>query len=150
MPPPTLTAASASDPPFGNMARQMNKMMDQLQKGYFNAFPSDTWKPNVNLYENDSAYIICVDLAGVDKEKIDVVVQDQTVTLKGTRHVPLHDVDECAPAQPSHPPERIKVHLMEIDHGSFSRTVELPQDVHREKINATYRNGMLWIELPKE
>src|SRR5688572_27951696 len=144
--PPPLTATS--DPPFGSMSRQVNKMMEHLQKGYFNAFPSDTWKPNVNLYENDTAYIICVDLAGVDKDKIDVVVQDQTVTLKGTRHVPLHNVDECDP-QPPHPPERIKVHLMEIDHGSFSRTVELPHDVHRERLHATYRNGMLWIELPK-
>ena len=38
---------------------------------------------------------------------------------------------------------------MEIDHGTFSREVELPQDVDREQITATYRNGMLWIEIPK-
>ena len=136
--------------PFGNYNAQVNKMMEQLSKGYYGFMPSEVFTPNVNLYENDTAYIICVDLAGVDKDKIDVVVQDQTVTLKGTRHVPLHDVDECAPENPSHPPERVKVHLMEIDHGSFSRTVELPRDVHREQINATYRNGMLWIEVPKE
>ena len=144
-----MPSITVSEPPFQNVNRQMNKLIDQRTKGYYNFYPSDIWTPNVNLYENDSAYIICVDLAGVDKDKIDVVVHDQTVTLKGTRHVPLHDVDECAPAQSSQPPERVKVHLMEIDHGSFSRTVELPQDVHREKINATYRNGMLWIELPK-
>ncbi len=42
------------------------------------------------------------------------------------------------------------MHLMEIDHGSFARDVELPQDVHHEQINARYRDGMLWIELPKK
>jgi len=40
--------------------------------------------------------------------------------------------------------------LMEIDHGHFVRDVELPHDVHSEQITATYRNGMLWIELPKK
>jgi HSP20 family molecular chaperone IbpA len=38
---------------------------------------------------------------------------------------------------------------MEIDHGGFCREVELPEDVDRERIAANYRNGMLWIELPK-
>ena len=38
---------------------------------------------------------------------------------------------------------------MEIDHGAFSREVELPHDVDKERINAVYREGMLWIELPK-
>ena len=38
---------------------------------------------------------------------------------------------------------------MEIDHGGFCREVELPEDVDRDRIAANYRNGMLWIELPK-
>jgi HSP20 family molecular chaperone IbpA len=38
---------------------------------------------------------------------------------------------------------------MEIDHGSFLRVVELPQRVRQDKITAHYRNGMLWIEIPK-
>jgi HSP20 family molecular chaperone IbpA len=44
---------------------------------------------------------------------------------------------------------RIRVHLMEIDHGNFSREVELPADVEKEVISAVHREGMLWIELPK-
>ena len=39
---------------------------------------------------------------------------------------------------------------MEIDHGSFCREVELPNDVANDKIIATHRNGLLWIELPKK
>src|SRR5689334_11949961 len=75
-------------PPFGNIARQMNKLVDQLHKGYYNFCPSETWTPNVNLYETESAYLVCVDLAGVDKEKIDVQVVEQRLKLKGTRAVP--------------------------------------------------------------
>jgi HSP20 family molecular chaperone IbpA len=45
---------------------------------------------------------------------------------------------------------RVRVHLMEIDHGPFARAVELPEDVQRTNIKAVHKNGMLWIELPKK
>jgi HSP20 family protein len=141
-----VSVTVTGEPPFGNMARQMNKMLDQMHKGYFGFAPSETWTPNVNLYENDEAYMVCVDLAGVEKEKIDVVVQDGRLRLRGTRPVPQcpehHD--------PQGHPQRVRVHVMEIDHGGFSREVELPRDVDKERITAVYREGMLWIELPKK
>ena len=134
------------DPPFGNMARQMNKMLDQMHKGYFGFAPSETWTPNVNLYENDESYMVCVDLAGVEKDKIDVVVQDGRLRLRGTRPVP-----QCPYGQDEHGnAKRVRVHVMEIDHGAFSREVELPLDVDKDRITAVYREGMLWIELPKK
>ena len=141
-----MPAICASEPPpFGNLARQMGKLVDQFQKGYYNFMPSETWTPNVNLYETETAYLVCVDLAGVDKEKIELVVSEQRLKLKGARPVPTNpDSDE-----PDHEGRRVKVHLMEIDHGSFAREVELPCDVAEDRIVATYRNGMLWVELPK-
>ena len=141
-----MPVQTASDPPFSNVARQMNKFLDQLQKGYSNFCPTDTWTPNVNLYENDTAYVVCVDLAGVDKEKIDVLVEDQRMVLRGTRAVPTPEES----GNPELHNRRVRVHVMEIDHGSFSRHVELPEDVHRDRITASYRNGMLWVELPKK
>ena len=41
------------------------------------------------------------------------------------------------------------VHLMEIDSGSFTRKVEIPSNVDEGKIDATYRDGFLWVVLPK-
>jgi HSP20 family protein len=134
---------NATDLPFQQITRQMNKMMDQLQKGYYNFVPSDTWAPNVNLYESDTSYIVCVDLSGVEKQKIDLSVRDNLLILKGSRAVPTMEPVEGKEQK------RLKVHLMEIDHGSFSREVELPQNVQHDKIAATYLNGMLWIEVPK-
>jgi HSP20 family protein len=122
-----------------------------MQKGYFNFCPSETWTPSVNLYETDGAYLVCVDVAGVDKQKIDVEVLDNQLTLKGQREVPmltplpdLHRADDSSGTA-----RRFRVHLMEIDHGAFCRQVELPEDVAREQITAQYLNGMLWIEIPK-
>src|SRR5882672_7317797 len=84
-----MSIKTASEPSFPNVQRQMQRLMEQMQKGFYNFCPSETWTPNVNLYETDSAYIVCVDLAGVDKDKIDVIVSEQKLTLRGARLVPL-------------------------------------------------------------
>jgi HSP20 family protein len=141
---------TASEPNFASVQRQMQRLMEQMQKGFFNFCPSETWTPNVNLYENDVSYIVCVDLAGVDKEKMEVVVADQKLTLRGARLVPTTpDMNGQHAAAGEHHP-KLRVHVMEIDHGPFCREVELPADVDRDRIEAAHRNGLLWIELPKK
>jgi HSP20 family protein len=119
-----------------------------MHKGFYSFFPHQSWTPSVNLYETETAYLVCVDLSGVEKQKIDIEVVQQRLTLKGVREVPA-----CPPAPA--PVEgagrwRVRLHLMEIDHGAFAREVELPQNVQQDKISARYTDGMLWIELPKK
>lgn len=133
----------AGEQQFSNVVRQMGKMMDQMQKGYFNFYPAETWTPAVNLYENDIGYIVCVDLSGVDKEKIELVVADGQLKLRGQRAVPAVPDGEARA-------KGLRVHLMEIDYGPFCREVGLPADVDQERIRATYVNGMLWVELPRK
>ena len=133
----------ATDIPYGSAGSRGGGRMDPL-KGYYTFRPGEAWAPNVNLYENDTFYLVCVDLAGVDKEKIDLEIADQKLTIRGTRQVPMFE------APPGGESMRVRVHLMEIDHGAFVREVEIPQDVQREKVNASHRNGLLWIELPKK
>lgn len=142
-----MSIKTAPEPPFQHLVRQANKLMDQMQKGYFNFCPSETWTPSVNLYETEEGYQICVDLAGVDKEKIDVEIAGQRLKLRGNRSVPVHsEAAEGKEGDGSRP----RVHLMEIDHGAFCREVDLPVDVRSDQIRATYRNGLLWVEIPKE
>ena len=136
---PTL----ASELPFRHLGRPGLKP-DQL-KGYYNFCGPETWTPSVNLYEAEATYLVCVDLAGVDKEKIDIEVVDNMLSLRGNRAVPT-----TVPSAEAVGEARLRVHLMEIDHGSFCRTVELPQDVNKDQISARYDAGLLWIELPKK
>jgi HSP20 family protein len=136
-----MTIKLATGPAFGNIGRHMGKS-DPFHKGFYGFAPNDTWTPNVNLYESENCYLVCVDLAGVDKNQIEVVVHEQRLRLTGKREIPLRDApDDCKP--------RVRIHLMEIDHGNFSREVELPADVDQTRIGATFVNGLLWIELPK-
>src|SRR3954463_416186 len=90
--------------PFSNLARQAGKMMDQMQKGFY-VYSSDTWTPNVNLYETANSYLVCVDLAGVQKEKIDVEVADQRLKLRGARAAPPYEPEPPPPAA-KEPPRR--------------------------------------------
>jgi HSP20 family protein len=132
-----------TEKPYRNPFVTPNKLLEQIQgKGYYGFISNENWTPNVNLYETDSAYCVCVDLAGVDKDKIEVDVVDGRLRLRGNRAVPIC-VTEC-------PGARMRMHLMEIDHGSFARDVELPDNVHQDQISAKYVDGMLWIELPKK
>lgn len=138
-----MAIQTATEQPFRSN-QQGNRAPGGAGAGYFNYVPNEAWRPNVNLYENDAAYLVCVDLAGASKEQIDVVVEDQTLRIRGTREVPTPE------SVSENQKQRIRIHLMEIDHGSFSRDVELPADVEKDRISAQHKNGMLWIELPKK
>ena len=143
-----MSLTLTSDQSFGKIARQASKLMDQLQKGYYNFYPGEAWTPSVNLYETEPSYLVCVDLAGVDKSKIDIEVTGNRLWIRGSRPVPIFEADSDA-GREAETSRKIRVHVMEIDHGAFSREVELPQGVPHEQITAVYRNGMLWIEIPK-
>jgi len=142
-----MASETGPDHPFQHISRNVNKIVEQMQKGYFNFRPNDTWAPNVNLYETDEEYLVCVDLAGVDKEKIDLEVSNGRLSIRGIRAVPSYGDPEADAAADK---GKLRVHMMEIDHGAFFREVELPEHVAQSKIEAHYRNGMLWIELPKK
>ena len=140
-----MVGIECTEKPFRNLSMNPNKLLEQLHgKAYYGFISTENWTPNVNLYETDASYLVCVDLAGVDKQKLDIELLDGRVRLRGNRSVPMW-TEGAETTQ-----LRVRMHLMEIDHGSFARDVELPQDVHREQINAHYRDGMLWIELPKK
>jgi len=141
---PLMKINVASEADFGNIARQLGKL-DPFHKGYYGFVPSDTWTPNVNLYESETCYLVCVDLAGVEKSQIEVTVHNARLKLTGRREAPT--TDAASPDDAARP--RLRVHLMEIDHGNFSREVELPADVDQTRITASFNNGLLWIELPK-
>jgi HSP20 family protein len=94
----------------------------------------------VNVCEHPDEYCIVVELAGVRTEELDLRVEDDALTLSGAR---------AAPGVPERG-QTARLHMMEIDHGRFSRSLPLPGDIEPEGIEATYRNGYLWIRLPKK
>ena len=103
-------------------------------------YSGDTWAPTVDCYEDDANFYIIADLAGVCPEVIDLEVRGEVLTISGTRPSPTVD----------QPAGDIRLHVMEIDHGRFSRDLPIPDCVDSDAISAVYRHGLLWVRLPKK
>ena len=135
-----MTMLRLSDEPFRHFTEQMSQMMDEMSKRDFYQFSQhEGFEPGVNLYETRAAYLLCVDLAGMKPDKIDVSVSGGKLTIRGDRPVP----------QPKEALGEFSVHLMEIPSGSFKRSVAMPEDVDVEGVGAAYREGFLWLTLPR-
>ena len=118
---------------FRHLGRAAQRMR---QQSFFKFCPPDAWQPSTNLYETEDRYIVCMDLAGVNRPEICVEVQQDVLVISGKRESPRPQI-------------RSKVHLMEIDHGNFCRSVAIPSSVSVDRIEARYADGYLWVELPK-
>lgn len=125
----------------GKPDEKVGRWVEQvLNKGSFHRYTqNELWAPSVNLYEDQSHYCLVAELAGVRPENIDLRVENGVLRLTGERATP--PVEEACGS--------VSLHLMEIDHGPFRRDVDLPSDVDIDSISATYKNGYLWIKLPK-
>jgi HSP20 family protein len=111
----------------------------ELRRWQFAGFASpDTWQPAINAYRCKGQITICVDLAGVEREALDLRVDARRLSIRGHREAP----------EPAKNPEMLQVLAMEIDYGAFERQFELPADVDVQRIMAEQRNGLLWIYLP--
>ncbi len=117
----------------------MGKWVDHvLGQSYQQYCPGETWKPAVNIYEDDRQYVIVADLAGMKAAEVDLRAESGKLVISGERAVPHFDSKGD-----------VRLHTMEIDHGRFCRAVNLPEDADIEAIEALYRNGYLWIQIPK-
>ena len=125
---------------FHAMARQMVRWMDDaFTTGPGRYSHRGTWAPAINLYEEASRYWVVAELAGVDVGQVELRVEKDVLVLLGHRDTP----------QPRSKGEAVIQH-MEIDHGNFARQVKLPPDADPAGIEACYRNGMLWVAIPKK
>lgn len=93
--------------------------------------------PPVDIVEDDDRLTISIDLPGLTREDVDVTVNDGVLTVRGERTLEVRKDD----------PRRF--HRIERSYGSFSRSLALPPNVESDKIEATFRDGVLTLTLPK-
>ncbi len=94
-----------------------------------------TFVPRVDIYENKNALYLIADMPGVDEKTVDIALEKNILTLTGR-------VEE----------ERIAgANLMysEYEIGDYERVFTLSDEIDRDKIAATVKNGVLRLELPK-
>lgn len=131
----------STDEEIGSMVQlEFRRVADRVYgPGYYHYYPDESWTPAMNLYEDMRNYYAVLNLAGVGSQAIELDVNGGKLTIAGHRPTPP-------------PPEvhgKLKLFHMEIDHGRFCRTLELPRGVDANKIEAVYRAGQLLITMPK-
>lgn len=94
------------------------------------------WKPAVDIYETETGVILSVDLPGVGKENVAVEVKDNILTLKGERF-PKTEINQEA------------YYRQERCYGTFQRSFTLHHNIQPNLIKATFKDGMLEIEIPR-
>ena len=94
------------------------------------------WTPALDLYQNNDNVVAIVELPGMRKEDIEISLQDAMLTIGGERKSAEGGNDENASRT-----ERFT--------GKFRRSITLPTRVDANKVNATYKDGLLTVTLPK-
>ncbi len=126
--------------------RELSAMQDRMNRLFEDALARTrvikeglepgVWTPPVDIYETADDLVIKAELPGLATEDVSVRVEDNVLTLKGERK----RKEEVG---------REKYHLIERSYGHFQRSFVLPNNVEREKVQAKFRDGILFIAIPK-
>jgi HSP20 family protein len=125
----TISRPLAGLESFGS---QINQLFDQTRgRGLRSASSASTvWYPAVDVLESKDSYLLRVELPGMNKEDFNLEVKNGMLTISGERKLE----------------EPVSVERVS---GRFSRSFYLPQTVQQDEIQATYRDGILEIYVPK-
>lgn len=125
----------------------LRTLQEEVNRIFENVFPSrfdegdrpalsTVWTPRMDLTETDGTYRLSMDLPGLSKEDVTLSIDDNRLVVSGERHEETKAKEH-------------NVIRMERTFGSFYRSLPLPKSVNEDKINATFKNGVLTVEIPK-
>ena len=123
--------------PFDRMFDQMvSQQFPEIEKQVGVKPFSGTAYPKVNVYEYDDKVGIVAEIPGLDKKDLSIDVEDGVLTIAGNKHGLFDD-------------EGAKVLRRELKHSSFSRSFELGELLNGDKVKASFKDGLLSVEVPK-
>ena len=94
------------------------------------------WRPPVDIYETNDGVVLKVELPGINKEDVSVEIKDNVLTLKGERLLDPEINDE-------------NYYRKERSFGKFNRSFSLQEPIKPDLIKASFKDGVLTIEIPR-
>jgi HSP20 family protein len=113
-----------------------NLLEDFYKDDRFYAPSHGTWHPVVDVNEDDDGYHFQMELPGLAKDDVKISFKDDVLTVSGEKKSEEKD-------------EKKNYHYYERRYGKFQRAFRLNSDVIVEKIDASFKDGVLMIDLPK-
>jgi HSP20 family protein len=123
--------------PFRTLRRR-DDTFDDLLPDFFrrSAFEGEVVEPAAEVAESDGEVIVKMEVPGVEKDKLQLTVDDDVLTVRGEVRKETEE-------------KRKNYHRQEIHYGAFQRAIPLPVEVDNTKASAELKNGILKVTLPK-
>ncbi|HXG93199.1 MAG TPA: Hsp20/alpha crystallin family protein [Blastocatellia bacterium] len=121
-----------------DLQRGINQLFDEsFGKTLREEAALSAWTPAVDVYEDENAFLIKVELPEVSREDVKVNLDDNTLSITGERRLENEE-------------KRDGYHRVERAYGQFYRSFTLPSNVNTEAINAQFKDGVLRLSIPKK
>ncbi|MBI3993650.1 MAG: Hsp20/alpha crystallin family protein [Candidatus Lambdaproteobacteria bacterium] len=121
-----------------NMSRLFEDFFGRFNAGWEN-FPLEvrgSFNPRINVTENEQEIVVTAELPGMDEQDVEVSLSNDLLALKGEKKQEREE-------------EGRDFYRLERSYGGFRRNIALPAEVQADKVEATFKRGVLRIKLPK-
>lgn len=121
---------------MGRLQNEMNSLFGRSDTTNGRRFTPRSY-PALNIWEDDDQLLVEAELPGMELQDLEIYVNGgNQLSIKGNRKVPTNDHGTW--------------HRRECGYGKFARVIELPQFVDAEKVQASFKHGVLTVKLPKQ
>ncbi len=118
----------------------LNRVLDEALAGSMSGSPeARAWVPAIDVVERRDAYLIALEVPGVDPASIDISFEQNVLTVRGSKPMGFELGKDS----------ELRVYSAERVVGNFERSVRLPDFVDGEKIAAEFQHGVLFLTVPK-
>jgi len=129
--------------PLLSLQEEFNKVLGDFYSDFespstgLNIFEGLTINPSIDIVEDDKSFKVEAEMPGMGENDVKVEIRDGKLFIKGEKEVSKKD--------------KSKNYVMrEIGYGSYERSILLPESADIEKATASFKKGMLWIDIPKK
>ncbi len=137
-----LETERKQESPFHALQREMNRMFDRFTRGWSwgemteEEEPWGGFYPSVDVSETEQEIHVTAELPGLDEKDLDLSLSNNQLTIRGEKKAEKEEKGK-------------HFYRKESSYGAFHRTIPLPAEVLEDKIEATYKKGVLKVRLPK-
>lgn len=127
--------------------RDVLSLRDEIDRLFEDFFPvksgerrdylAEVWAPAIDIYETKDDVVVKAELPGMNKEDIKINIVDNSLVIEGEKKQEKEVKEE-------------NYYRVERRYGAFRRAIEIPVPVKTENVEATYKDGVLEIKLPKK
>ena len=124
-------------PNLMSFRKEVDRFLDRIREGdAFDLLSSSDWVPNLDFAEKKDAFLVKLEVPGIEPKDIEVLYLDGMLTIRGDKKREVEEKDT-------------RMYRSERSYGMFVRNLRLPGTVDEKLITATFTNGILMVTLPK-